>query len=94
MRLRCRGHRDGEGRVDAGSTHHGSVIAGGTDREAEAGAEEAHHGGTGQRDDCRRQHQLIPAAREAQALLAMEKTVSVLTSDMVDEKPITARLMV
>jgi len=31
---------------------------------------------------------------KASALLAMEKTVSVLTSDMVDEKPITARLMV
>ena len=53
------------------------------------------HGGTGQRDDYRRQHQLIPAARKKlRALLAMEKTVSVLTSDMVDEKPITARLMV
>ena len=58
-----------EGGVDAGSTHHGSVIAGGTDRKAEAGSEEAHHGGTGQRDDYRRQHQLIPAAREAQGAL-------------------------
>ena len=37
---------------------------------------------------------LYPPPVKLRALLAMEKTVSVLTSDMVDEKPITARLMV
>ena len=37
---------------------------------------------------------LYPPPVKRRALLAMEKTVSVLTSDMVDEKPITARLMV
>ena len=37
---------------------------------------------------------LYPPPVKLRALLAMENTVSVLTSDMVDEKPITARLMV
>ena len=59
-------HRDGEGRVDAGSAHHGSVVTGGADGQAQPGAEEAQHRRTGKQDHGQRDGQLIPAAKEAQ----------------------------
>ena len=59
-------HCDGEGRVDAGGPHHGGVVAGGADGKAQPGAQETHHGGTGEYNDRRRDDQLIPAARKGQ----------------------------
>ena len=59
-------HRDGKGRIDAGRPHHGGVVAGRPDGQAQPGAQKSHHPGTGQRDDHHGQHQLIPAARKGQ----------------------------
>ena len=52
--------------ADAGGPHHGGVVAGGADGKAQPGAQETHHGGTGEYNDCRRDDQLIPAARKGQ----------------------------
>ena len=59
-----------------------------------AGAQKAQHRRTGKQDHGQRDGSLYQPPRKLSEPFASEKTVSVLTSDMVEEKPITARLMV